>query len=152
MDEVVLDADGSECEIVEAAAVPRRKRCRTAKLTVDMVDKVHKPWLIAVFSSEEPCLSDACLALVQQRLAQDMQPRVGQVCMGFLVASWRILPYSQLDTSEAQAMLGVIGWKVIVWMQCGSIGYTWDAVNNAIIALGNAMIALVIGVQMPLTV
>lgn len=37
-------------------------------------------------------------------------------------------------------------------MQCGSIGYTWDAVNNAIIALGNAMIALVIGVQMPLTV
>ena len=56
MDEVVLDAYGSECEIVEAAAVPRRKRCRTAKLTVDMVDKVHKPWLIAVFSSEEPCL------------------------------------------------------------------------------------------------
>ena len=109
MDEVVLDADGSECEIVEAAAVPRRKRCRTAKLTVDMVDKVHKPWLIAVFSSEEPCLSDACLALVQQRLAQDMQPRVGQVCMGFLVASWRILPYSQLDTSEAQAMLAMAG-------------------------------------------
>ena len=53
MDEIVLDADGSdgsEPEIIEAAAGPRRKRRRTAKPSAA---DIHRPWLIAVFSSAQ---------------------------------------------------------------------------------------------------